>query len=87
MSPASVLTLVSMRKSMTTYRAGYDYVPSDTLRAPIPDLPKYALRSSPTPARPHAALIMIGLVLLLGIGLIYVATLTTHRTLTTMNRV
>lgn len=76
--PASVLTLHSMRKCvMTTYRAGYDYVPFDTLRAPIPDLPKDDLRSSRSTKRPRATLIMIGLLLVLGICLIYVS-LTTH---------
>jgi hypothetical protein len=72
---------------MTTYRAGYDYVPSDSLRAPIPDLPKDDVRPIRTPERPRAVLVVIGLLLLLSIGLIYASTPSAHRPLTTTTRV
>jgi hypothetical protein len=74
-----VLALVPMGKCvMTTYRAGYDYVPSDTLRAPIPDLPNDDVRPYRTAERPRGVLIVIGLLLLLSIGLIYASIPSTH---------
>jgi hypothetical protein len=58
-----------------TYRYGYDHLPSDTIRAPIPDLPvRQRIRVEQYDrerAEARLAGLLLGLILLVGLGVVF----------------